>query len=84
MRTLQAAEIAGIRAILVPAISERVKRFYEKWGFIASPVETMTVLITVAELEKQCPANLNSSQMQVPGISELLMPAYRPTYRLRI
>ncbi len=49
LRTLQAAEIAGIRAILVHAISERAKRFYEKWGFIASPVEPMTLMITVAE-----------------------------------
>jgi len=52
LRTVQAAEIAGIRAILVHAISERVKRFYEKWGFIASPVETMTLMITVAEARK--------------------------------
>jgi predicted N-acetyltransferase YhbS len=49
LRTVQAAEIAGIRAILVHAISERAKRFYEKWGFIASPVEPMTLMITVAE-----------------------------------
>ncbi|HEY6332487.1 MAG TPA: GNAT family N-acetyltransferase, partial [Blastocatellia bacterium] len=34
-RTIQAAEIAGIRAILVHAISDRAKRFYEKWGFIS-------------------------------------------------
>lgn len=52
LRTLQAAEIAGIRAILVHAISERAKRFYEKWGFIASPVEPMTLMITVAEAQK--------------------------------
>jgi GNAT superfamily N-acetyltransferase len=52
LRTLQAAEIAGIRAILVHAISERAKRFYEKWGFIASPVEPMTLMITVAEARK--------------------------------
>lgn len=49
LRTLQAAEIAGIRAILVHAISERAKLFYEKWGFIASPIEPMTLMITVAE-----------------------------------
>src|ERR1700758_4242683 len=49
LRTVQAAEIAGIRAILVHAISERAKRFYEKCGFIASPVEPMTLMITVAE-----------------------------------
>ena len=52
LRTLQAAEIAGIRAILVHAISERAKRFYEKWGFVPSPVEPLTLMITVAEARK--------------------------------
>lgn len=49
LRTLQAAEIAGIRAILVHAISERARRFHQKWGFISSPVEPMTLMITVGE-----------------------------------
>jgi hypothetical protein len=49
---LQAAEIAGIRAILVHAISEQAKRFYEKWGFVSSPLEPMTLMITVAEARK--------------------------------
>lgn len=49
LRTLRAAEIAGIRAILVHAISENAKRFYEKYGFIASPVDPMTLMITVAD-----------------------------------
>lgn len=49
LRTMQAAEIAGIRAILVHAISERAKRFYEKHGFIPSPVDPMTLMITTAE-----------------------------------
>jgi GNAT superfamily N-acetyltransferase len=52
LRTVQAAEIAGIRAILVHAISERAKHFYEKSGFIASPFEPMTLMITVAEARK--------------------------------
>jgi predicted N-acetyltransferase YhbS len=52
LRTIQAAEIAGIRVILVHAISEAAKRFYEKHGFIASPVDPMTVMITVAEAVK--------------------------------
>jgi GNAT superfamily N-acetyltransferase len=52
LRTMQAAEIAGIRAILVHAISERAKRFYEKWGFISSPVDPMTLMITMAEAKK--------------------------------
>jgi GNAT superfamily N-acetyltransferase len=49
LRTVQAAEIAGIRALLVHAISESAKRFYEKSGFIPSPVDPMTLLITIAE-----------------------------------
>jgi GNAT superfamily N-acetyltransferase len=52
LRTLQAAEIAGIRAILVHAISERAKGFYEKWGFVSSPIDPMTLVITVAEARK--------------------------------
>ena len=52
LRTLQAAEIAGIRAILVHAISDRAKRFYQKSGFISSPLEPLTLMITVAEARK--------------------------------
>lgn len=49
LRTLQAADIAGIRAILVHAISERAKQFYMKWGFIPSPADPMMLMITLAE-----------------------------------
>jgi GNAT superfamily N-acetyltransferase len=49
LRTVLAAEIVGIRAILVHAISETAKAFYEKYGFIPSPVDPLTVMITVAE-----------------------------------
>ena len=52
LRTMQAAEIAGIRAILVHAISDAAKRFYEAHGFLASPVDPMTVMITLAEAER--------------------------------
>jgi GNAT superfamily N-acetyltransferase len=52
LRTLQAGEIAGIRAILVHAISERAKRFYEKWGFVSWPMDPMTLMITIAEARK--------------------------------
>jgi GNAT superfamily N-acetyltransferase len=51
LRTLQAAEIVGIRAILVHAISERAKRFYEYRGFVSSAVDPMTLMITVREAE---------------------------------
>jgi len=52
LRTLQAAEIAGIRAILAHAISERAKRFYEKWGFISSSLDPLTLMITASEARK--------------------------------
>ncbi|AFY84111.1 GNAT family N-acetyltransferase [Oscillatoria acuminata] len=49
LRTLQAAEIAGIRAILVHAISEEAKQFYEKCGFTASAIDPMTLMVTVKD-----------------------------------
>lgn len=52
LRTIQAAGIAGIRAILVHAISEAARRFYERCGFHTSSLDPMTLLITVAEAEK--------------------------------
>ena len=49
LRTMQAAEIAGIRAILVDAISERAKQFYVRAGFTPSPISPMTLMITLEE-----------------------------------
>lgn len=49
LRTLQAAQIAGIRAILVHAISEEAKTFYQKCGFIPSSVAPMTLLVTITD-----------------------------------
>jgi GNAT superfamily N-acetyltransferase len=66
LRTLQAGEIAGIRAILVHAISERAKRFYEKWGFISSPIDPMTLMITVAEARKALVEKSSGHRME-PG-----------------
>jgi len=45
--TIHAAGTAGIRAILVHAISEDVKHFYKACGFLQSPVDPMTLLVTV-------------------------------------
>ena len=49
LRTLQAAEIAGIRALLVSAISANAKRFYERYGFISSPANPQILMITLKE-----------------------------------
>jgi GNAT superfamily N-acetyltransferase len=52
LRTLGASQIAGIRAVLLHAISEDAKRFYERAGFYECPVDPMTMMITLAEVEK--------------------------------
>ena len=52
LRTLNAASIVGIRAVLLHAISDDAKRFYERAGFSASPVDPMTMMITLAEVER--------------------------------
>ena len=47
VRTAQAAEILGIRGLLVHAISEDAKKFYEHHGFIASPTQPMTLILSL-------------------------------------
>ena len=54
-RTLQAAEIVGIRALLVHAISMEAKRFYQYFGFQPSEVETMTLMATLSALRDALP-----------------------------
>lgn len=49
LRTLQAAEIAGIRAILVHAISEDARLFYQKYGFTASVIDPMILMVKVSD-----------------------------------
>jgi GNAT superfamily N-acetyltransferase len=45
LRTLQAAEIAGVRAILVHAQDERAETFYERSGFLPSPIDPLTLML---------------------------------------
>jgi GNAT superfamily N-acetyltransferase len=52
LRTLGAAEVAGCRAILLHAISEDAKRFYVRHGFAESPLDPLTLMISLADVEK--------------------------------
>lgn len=52
LRTCQAADIAGIRALFVDAISDEAKQFYERCGFTPSPLDAMTLMITMADAER--------------------------------
>lgn len=50
IRTLQAGEVVGVRAILVHAKSERARRFYtEKCSLDPSPADPLTLMITLAD-----------------------------------
>jgi GNAT superfamily N-acetyltransferase len=51
LRTLNVAEIAGVRAILVQAISEEAKRFYQSCGFVESPTNPMTLVVTLKDVK---------------------------------
>jgi predicted N-acetyltransferase YhbS len=49
-RVLHAADSIGIRGILVHAISPDAKAFYIAVGFEPSPLEPMTLMVTLADL----------------------------------
>ena len=52
LRTIQAAEIAGITALLVHALTEPAKRFYRSRGFIESPIQPMTMYQLLATAQR--------------------------------
>ncbi len=49
LRTLGVAEVAGVRALLVHALDERAAAFYLGGGFLPSPVDPLTLMITRAD-----------------------------------
>ena len=50
MRVAQAADILGIRGIVVHAISDDAKAFYLTLGFEPSPIEPMTLMVTLNDI----------------------------------
>lgn len=51
LRTLSVSKDVGIRAILVHAISEDAKRFYLGYGFQASLIDPMTLMLPIRHIE---------------------------------
>jgi GNAT superfamily N-acetyltransferase len=47
LRTIQAGGILGIRGLLVHAVSDEAKIFYEHYGFTASPTQPMTLILSL-------------------------------------
>lgn len=52
LRVVGAADTIGVRALLVHAISERAKVFYEQWGLTPSAVDPMTLMITIEDARR--------------------------------
>ena len=50
LRTAQAAEIVGVRALLVHAIDEEARRFYRHFNFDPSPVDRMHLMLLIKDL----------------------------------
>lgn len=50
LRTLQAADIAGLRALAVHAKDDEARRFYEHFDFIASPGDPMHLMVLLKDV----------------------------------
>jgi GNAT superfamily N-acetyltransferase len=49
-RAIQAAEIAGVKALLVHALTEDAQTFYLRKGFQVSPLQPMTLCLRLADV----------------------------------
>lgn len=50
LRVLQAADAIGIRGMVVQALSDEARSFYEAVGFEPSPIETNLLMVTLSDL----------------------------------
>jgi predicted N-acetyltransferase YhbS len=51
LRVIQAADTIGIRGMIVHALSDEAKCFYERVGFESSPLDPQTLMATLADLK---------------------------------
>jgi len=52
LRVVKVSKDVGIRALLVHALSESAKYFYKHHGFIESPLEPMTLMLSIKDIEQ--------------------------------
>lgn len=57
LRVMGAAEIIGVRGMLVHAASEAAKAFYRRNGFEEAPDQPMTLMATLADLRRNLTTN---------------------------
>jgi GNAT superfamily N-acetyltransferase len=53
LRIVQISDQVGVKGVLVDAIHERARTFYERWGFRQSPSLPLRLMITLTELRKE-------------------------------
>lgn len=53
LRTLQAAEIAGLRAVLVHAKDDEARAFYERFDFVPSPTDPHHLIVLLKDVRAQ-------------------------------
>ena len=51
-RTLQAADIAGIRALAVHAKDEEARNFYRRFDFVPSPSDAMHLFVLLKDVRQ--------------------------------
>lgn len=52
LRVIAAADAIGIRGMVVHALSDSARDFYERVGFDSSPLDPMTLMATIADLHQ--------------------------------
>ena len=57
IRAIQAADIAGLRAFLIHAKDENAKNFYQKLGFISSPLNELHLFMSMRNIRASLQKN---------------------------
>lgn len=55
LRTIQASQIAGIRALVVHAKDDAAKRYYEQFDFVSSPTDALHLFVLLKDLRRLIP-----------------------------
>jgi hypothetical protein len=50
LRIEQAAEVVGVRAVLVHALDVKARDFYQRYGFSASPIDELHLMLLMKDL----------------------------------
>jgi GNAT superfamily N-acetyltransferase len=67
---------AGVRALIVHALHDQARQFYLHFGFQASPIHPMTLMLRLGTVRPREPSALAAAVHAVsPGLSELTSPA---------